>query len=208
MIVPVADYPRAAAADATTIEHIGRSAAVCGACPELVSSRTQVVPGVFPSAADVLFVGEAPGAHEDAGGLPFVGRSGQLLDGLLAEVGLDRSRIAVTNVVKCRPPANRKPRRSEVAHCRPWLSRQIELHDPLLVVALGGTAAEWFFGVGVRIAALREAPRRYDGRPVVVTYHPSAAIRFGPGGAPLAALRADLAQTAALARELRGMSRR
>jgi DNA polymerase len=163
-----------------------------------------VVPGIFPSGADLLFVGEAPGAQEDVLGTPFVGKSGQLLDELLAEVGLDRPRVAVSNVVKCRPPANRKPRRAEVGRCRAWLSRQIELHNPLLIVALGGTAAEWFFGPAARIATLREQEEHcFEGRTLIVTYHPSAAIRFGPQGAPLAALRADLARAAQTAARLR-----
>jgi len=168
-----------------------------------VAARTQVVPGVRPPGADVLLVGEAPGAQEDALGVPFVGRSGQLLDSLLAEVGLPRSQVAVANVLRCRPPENRKPKRAEVARCRPWLARQIELLDPAVVVALGGTATEWFFGAGARIAALREQDLTYEGRPVVVTYHPSAAIRFGPNGAPLAALRADLSLVAGRVRAVR-----
>jgi DNA polymerase len=175
----------------------------CVACPELAGSRTQVVPGVRPAGSDVLLVGEAPGAQEDELGVPFVGRSGQLLDRLLLEAGLSRERVAVANVLKCRPPANRKPRRVEVARCRPWLARQIELAAPAVVVALGGTAAEWFFGPGARIGTLREQPQTYEGRPLLVTYHPSAAIRFGPRGAPVAALRADLATAAQLA-ALRG----
>lgn len=175
----------------------------CAACPELATSRTQVVPGVRPPGGgrpDVLLVGEAPGAQEDLLGVPFVGRSGQLLDELLVEAGLPRDRVAVANVLKCRPPANRTPRRAEVARCRPWLARQVELLDPAVVVALGGTAAAWFAGPGARIAALRGQPLSYAGRPVRVTYHPSAAIRFGPRGEPLAALRADLAAVADLAR--------
>jgi uracil-DNA glycosylase family 4 len=170
----------------------------CVACAELAESRTYVVPGVAPEGARVLFVGEAPGAQEDAAGVPFVGKAGQLFDSLLEEVGLDRGRVAVANVLKCRPPANRKPRRAEVANCRPWLTRQIELLDPRVVVALGGTAAEWFFGPAARVTVLRERVQEYDGRSLVVTYHPSAAIRFGPGGAPLAALRADLSTVAGL----------
>ncbi|MGH8894829.1 MAG: uracil-DNA glycosylase, partial [Actinomycetes bacterium] len=158
----------------------------CVACPELAEGRTQVVPGVRPPQADLLLVGEAPGAQEDASGVPFVGRSGQLLDSLLAEARVSRDRVALANVLKCRPPANRKPRRAEVERCRPWLVRQVDLVDPAVVVALGGTAAEWFLGAGARISALREAAQTYDGRPLVVTYHPSAAIRFGPNGAPLA----------------------
>lgn len=178
------------------------------ACPELVAARTHVVPGTMPdlppgTRTEVLFVGEAPGAQEDASGLPFVGRSGELLELLLSEVGLDRRQVAVSNVVKCRPPRNRTPRRAEVARCRPWLERQVQLADPRVVVTLGGTAAAWFFGTSARIAALREEPQAYEGRPVVVTYHPSAAIRFGPAGAPRAALAADLARVAQLVRDLR-----
>jgi DNA polymerase len=151
-------------------------------------------------------VGEAPGAQEDETGVPFVGRSGQLLDGLLGDAGLRRDQVAVANVLKCRPPANRKPRRAEVSRCRPWLDRQVDLVDPVVVVALGGTAAEWFVGPGARIAALRDqgrvAPLLHRGRRLLVTYHPSAAIRFGPQGAPLAALREDLAEVARVVAEV------
>nr|WP_196790706.1 uracil-DNA glycosylase [Motilibacter aurantiacus] len=175
----------------------------CVACPELVATRTNVVPGVRPAGADVLLVGEAPGAQEDESGMPFVGKAGQLLDGLLAEAGLPRERVAVANVLKCRPPKNRKPTRPEVARCRPWLHRQIELADPVLVVTLGGTAAEWVLKPGVRIGEVRFSDVYYAGRRVLCTYHPSAAIRFGPKGQPMAALREDLARAAALAAELR-----
>ena len=171
----------------------------CLACPELAASRTTVVAGVLPDGADVLLVGEAPGAQEDEAGVPFVGRSGQLLDSLLAEAGLSRSRVGVANVLKCRPPSNRKPRRAEVARCRPWLEQQMALAAPRVVVALGGTATEWFFGPSARITALRETVHDVGGRSLVVTYHPSAAIRFGPRGAPLAALREDLRTVARLA---------
>jgi DNA polymerase len=196
-VSPVLD-PLTVAPRAASWPELAGSARTCVACPELVEGRTQVVPGLAPPTADLLFVGEAPGAQEDAMGVPFVGRAGQLLDGLLAEAGLHRDRVAVANVLKCRPPANRKPRRAEVARCRPWLERQIDLLDPALIVALGGTAAEWFVGPSARIAALRGQELGYDGRRLLVTYHPSAAIRFGPAGAPLAALREDLAEVARL----------
>jgi uracil-DNA glycosylase len=192
-----------AAARSTSWEALSDAVRGCTACTELAESRTQVVPGVRPPGADVLLVGEAPGAQEDLEGVPFVGRSGQLLDTLLAGAGLPRERVAVANVLKCRPPKNRTPRRGEVELCRPWLMRQIELVDPTVVVALGGSATEWFVGRGARISALRGTPQTYAGRPLVVTYHPSAAIRFGPNGAPLAALREDLARAAVLAREAR-----
>jgi DNA polymerase len=200
------DDPAGAAAAATGWADLVTAVQGCVACPELAASRTQVVPGVAPPGADVLLVGEAPGAQEDETGVPFVGRSGRLLDGLLGEAGLRRDQVAVANVLKCRPPANRKPRRAEVARCRPWLDRQLDLLDPVVVVALGGTAAEWFVGPGARIAALRDqgrvTPLRHGGRRLLVTYHPSAAIRFGPRGAPLAALREDLAEVARVLAEV------
>ncbi len=190
------------------------SAAVraCRACPELSAARQQVVAGDAPvSPGDagqrpLVLVGEAPGAQEDALGRPFVGRAGQLLDTLLGEAGLDRSQAAVLNVVKCRPPGNRQPKPAEVARCRPWLEQQLRVLEPRLVVALGLTATSWFLsGPGRRritLAAVRGEPHevtvadsRYD---VLATYHPSAAIRFGPAGAPIAALRADLALAATL----------
>ena len=179
---------------------LAATVAGCVACAELAATRTQVVPGTAPVGAEVLLVGEAPGAREDAAGEPFVGRSGALLFELLAEAGLVRERMAVTNVLKCRPPANRTPRRSEVERCRPWLARQLALIDPLVIVSLGSIAAAWFLGPSARIAPLRAAGQsaRYAGRPLVVTYHPSAAIRFGPRGEPLAALREDLATVSRL----------
>jgi DNA polymerase len=200
------DDPAGAAAAATGWADLVTAVQGCVACPELAASRTQVVPGVAPPGTDVLLVGEAPGAQEDETGVPFVGRSGRLLDGLLGEAGLRRDQVAVANVLKCRPPANRKPRRAEVARCRPWLDRQLDLLDPVVVVALGGTAAEWFVGPGARIAALRDqgrvTPLLHGGRRLLVTYHPSAAIRFGPRGAPLAALREDLAEVARVLAEV------
>jgi len=196
--LPAVVEPAAAAAAVASWPDLASAARTCVACPELVDTRTQVVPGEAPAQADVLLVGEAPGANEDLVGVPFVGRAGQLLDELLAEAGLDRPRVAVSNVLKCRPPANRKPRRAEVARCRPWLERQVALLRPRLVVALGGTAAEWFFGPTARITALRGTVHAYGEASLLVTYHPSAAIRFGPAGLPVAALREDLRTAARL----------
>jgi uracil-DNA glycosylase len=170
----------------------------CSRCAELAESRTHVVPGVRPRGARLVLVGEAPGAAEDLAGLPFVGRSGQWLDAALEAAGLDRADVAVVNVLKCRPPDNRKPKRLEVANCRPWLGAQLALIDASLVVTLGGSAAEWFFGPGARIGALRGSPHSVDGRSVLVTYHPSAALRFGPRGQPALALAEDLALAARL----------
>jgi uracil-DNA glycosylase len=170
----------------------------CTLCAELAASRTNVVPGVRPPGARLVLVGEAPGAAEDLAGLPFVGRSGQWLDETLVAVGVARAEVAVVNVLKCRPPDNRKPRRAEVVACRPWLEAQLDLIAPALVVTLGGSAAEWFFGPGARIGALRGTVHAVRGRHVLVTFHPSAALRFGPRGQPALALAEDLALAARL----------
>lgn len=196
--------PSEGAAAASTWQELAGAARHCTACEELSSARTQVVPGEVPrgdpSRVRVLLVGEAPGRNEDEAGTPFVGAAGRLLDQLLEEAGLPRTHVAVTNVVKCRPPGNRKPTRSEAATCQPWLERQLELFDPAVVCALGGTAADWALGRrSVRIAQMRGSVLDRQGRSLVVTYHPSAAIRFGPQGAPRARLADDLSLVATLA---------
>jgi uracil-DNA glycosylase len=190
------------AAGAPDLAALNAAASRCTACPELAAGRTNVVVGVFPPSAELLLVGEAPGAQEDRAGLPFVGKAGQLLDRLLAEAGLRREAVAVTNTVKCRPPGNRVPAPIELARCRAWLDRQVALVDPRLVCTLGGTATRWALSPRVRLNEVRGRPHRALGRIVVPTYHPSAAIRFGPAGAPMAALRADLIGVAALLRRL------
>ena len=182
---------------------LARRVTVCTACAELAQTRTQVVVGVRPVGAEVLLVGEAPGAAEDETGVPFVGRAGKLLDQVLGEVGFDRARMAIANVLKCRPPGNRTPTTAEAARCRPWLDRQIELSDPLLVITLGSVAAGWALGRGVRLGASRGVVHQLGSRALIVTYHPSAALRFGPKGAPMAALREDLTTASALLPELR-----
>jgi DNA polymerase len=171
----------------------------CRACAELAATRQRVVvgdPGPGPRVVRLAFVGEAPGAQEDAAGLPFVGKAGQLLDQLLQDSGMARAEVAVLNVIKCRPPGNRRPSGQEIARCRPYLERQLSLLQPRLVVALGLTAVAWFLGgPGGRrttLAAARGTVHEARGYRVIATYHPSAAIRFGPAGAPLAALREDL----------------
>jgi uracil-DNA glycosylase len=183
----------------------------CTLCAELATTRTRVVVGDAPAAPRLVLVGEAPGKEEDLAGRPFVGKAGQLLDRTLAEVGLDRSRhmqlvgmgpsqrspVAVLNVLKCRPPANRAPKPGEVANCRPFLERQLALLQPQLVVALGLTAVTWFLGRTTLMNA-RGKVHEVGQLRVLATYHPSAAIRFGPNGAPMAALREDLAYAAKL----------
>lgn len=188
---------RAAAASSPDWAVLAERARACTACPELAATRQHVVVGTAPSHARLLLLGEAPGAQEDVTGQPFVGKAGQLLDRVLGEVGLDRQRVAVLNTLKCRPPGNRAPTRLESAHCRGWTERQVTLIDPALIVTLGLTATAWALGRGP-LAAVRGQVHDLHGRRVLPTYHPSAAIRFGPAGAPLAALRADLALAASL----------
>ncbi|GIH12178.1 uracil-DNA glycosylase [Rugosimonospora africana] len=166
----------------------------CRACAELAATRQKVVTGdPGPGApARLVFVGEAPGAQEDAAGRPFVGKAGQLLDQLLTDSGMARAEVGVVNVVKCRPPGNRRPTADEVARCRPYLERQLDLLRPRLIVALGLTAVAWFLGRRTTLAAARSVVHEVGAYRVIATYHPSAAIRFGPAGAPMAALREDL----------------
>ncbi len=197
---PAGAAVRVAAAGARNVAELARLAAGCIACPELAAGRTVIVVRSGPPAADVLLLGEAPGADEDRTGTPFVGRAGQLLDGLLAEAGLPRSTVAVANVVQCRPPGNRPPKSAEVARCAGWLDRHLELVDPRLVVTLGRTATAWALGPRVRLAEVRGREQPFRGRLLLPTYHPSAALRFGPNAAPRAALAADLSRAAALAR--------
>jgi DNA polymerase len=164
----------------------------CTRCAELAATRTQVVVGSGPGDARLVVVGEAPGAVEDETGTPFVGRSGQLLDRLLAEAGLPRTEVAVINTVKCRPPGNRVPSRVETANCRPWTTRQLEELCPSLVVTLGLSAASWFLGK-TTLGAVRGVVHEVDGRRVLPTYHPAAALRGGPRGEAMTRLREDLA---------------
>ena len=188
---------RAAADGARDLAGLAVLARTCTACPELAATRTHVVVGEVPAGARLLVMGEAPGASEDQTGRPFVGRSGQLLDELLAEVGLDRISVAVLNTAKCRPPANRPPTRAESAACRPWAERQLALARPAVVVALGLSATRWFLGP-TSLAAVRGRVHDHPLAPVLPTYHPSAALRWGPAGEPRRLLREDLALAAGL----------
>lgn len=151
--------------------------AACTACP-LCRTRHRTVPGIGDPQARWLFVGEAPGADEDARGEPFVGRAGRLLDNMLAALGLARGRdVYIANVLKCRPPGNRTPAPLEIAACRPYLDRQIELIAPTLIVALGKVAAAALLGTDQPVGAMRGRVHRYRGTALVVTYHPAYLLR-------------------------------
>ncbi len=154
--------------------------AACTACA-LCRTRRRTVPGVGDVRAEWLFVGEAPGAEEDAKGEPFVGQAGRLLDNMLAALGIARgANVYIANVLKCRPPNNRTPEPSEVETCRPYLDRQIALIRPRLIVALGKSAATTLLGVEATIASLRGRVHRYQGVPLIVTYHPAYLLRSLP----------------------------
>lgn len=164
----------------------------CVACPELAETRTTVVVGDTPARPRLLIVGEAPGANEDLEGRPFIGKGGQLLNDLMTQSGLARADAAVLNVLKCRPPSNRTPSRAEALRCTGWLDRQVDLIDPPLVLTLGRTALTWALGAKVTLDGVRGRVHHWRGRRLVVSYHPAAAIRFGPRGAPRLALESDL----------------
>ena len=139
---------------------------------------TQTVFGVGNEKADWLFVGEGPGADEDALGEPFVGQAGRLLDNMLAAIKLARGKqVFIANIVKCRPPNNRNPAANEIAQCLPYLQRQIELIQPKLIVALGKVAAANLLGEDVPLASLRGTLHDYHGIPLIVTYHPAYLLR-------------------------------
>jgi DNA polymerase len=152
----------------------------CTACG-LCRTRNKSVPGVGDTNAEWLFVGEAPGAEEDARGEPFVGQAGRLLDNMLAALGIARGRnVYIANVLKCRPPNNRAPEQSESDACRPYLERQVELIRPKLIVALGKSAASLLLNTDATIASLRGRVHQYRGVPLVVTYHPAYLLRNLP----------------------------
>ncbi len=152
--------------------------AACTRC-ELHRERTQAVFGVGRRDAELFVVGEAPGAEEDKRGEPFVGRAGQLLNAMLAAIGLPRETVYIANILKCRPPGNRDPRPDEVACCEPYLARQIALVRPRLILAAGRIAAQNLLGVDTPIGKLRGRLHAYGAEeiPVVVTYHPAYLLR-------------------------------
>lgn len=141
--------------------------------------------------ADLVFVGEGPGAEEDKQGLPFVGRSGQLLDRLMVEeIGLTRDRCYIANVVKCRPPGNRDPRPEEITACRSWLDIQLEQIAPRVIVTLGNFASKTLLGTKTGITRLRGQEYELAGAVLIPTFHPAAVLRGG--GQTMAQMRADL----------------
>ncbi len=146
-------------------------------CCDLCPGRTNAVPGEGNPRARLVLVGEGPGATEDATGRPFVGQAGQLLDSILEAIEVPRSSVYITNILKCRPPQNRKPLPDEIAACIPYLHRQLELLQPKVILAMGGTAGEALLGVRKSLGDLRGKVHTYNGIPLIVTYHPAALLR-------------------------------
>jgi uracil-DNA glycosylase family 4 len=157
-----------------------RAVGQCVDCP-LHEKRSNTVFGVGDERASWLFVGEGPGAEEDAKGEPFVGQAGRLLDNMLAAMGMRRGEdVYIANVVKCRPPNNRNPESGEMSCCEPYLTRQIELIQPKLIVAMGKIAASHLLQTDAAVASLRGRVHEYRGTPLIVTYHPAYLLRTLP----------------------------
>jgi DNA polymerase len=148
----------------------------CKRC-RLHKGRTNLVFGVGNVNADIMFIGEGPGADEDAQGEPFVGRAGQLLNNMIAAMGIKREDVYIANVVKCRPPGNRTPERDECDTCGPFLMRQVEVIQPKMIVALGATAAKYLIGINDSMNNLRGRIYEFKGTKLVVTYHPAYLLR-------------------------------
>lgn len=176
------------------IELIRAQALTCQNC-KLAATRTQVVWAAGNLEGDLLFIGEAPGYHEDQQGVPFVGAAGQLLTRLMGEVGLDRNDAAIVNVLKCRPPGNRDPEPEEIEACTPYLHAQITHMSPRVIVTLGNFATRFILKQQIGITKARGQLFRYGEATVVPTFHPAAALRGGSWGgvSTIDAMRADLA---------------
>lgn len=175
-----------------TLAELEREASSCTRCP-LAATRTNAVFGVGDPSSELMFVGEGPGRDEDLKGEPFVGRSGQLLDRVVREeLGIERDRFYIANVLKCRAPGNRDPHPDEVVSCRPYLERQIELIDPRVIVTLGNFATRLLVDSSQGIKHVRGSSYPYGRAKVVPTFHPSFVLRSGGVGEAMAGFRADL----------------
>jgi uracil-DNA glycosylase len=181
-----------------TLTELGAIASTCTKC-RLAAGRTQVVFGVGNPEADVMFIGEGPGYHEDKQGEPFVGAAGQLLTRMLGEIGLRRQDAYIANVIKCRPPGNRDPLPDEIESCSPYLQGQIDLIDPRVIVTLGNFATRFVLDRPVSISRVRGQRFPIGGRVVIPTFHPAAILRGGgETGSQMAALRADFQEIRAV----------
>jgi DNA polymerase len=159
------------------LQTLAKEVAGCTRCAGLASTRTQTVFGVGPLGAELCFVGEAPGADEDRIGEPFVGAAGQLLDRIITACGMTRSEVFICNVLRCRPPGNRRPEPVEAQNCREWLDRTLELVKPKFLCALGGSVTKYMLGIETGITRIRGRWFDYRGTPVLATFHPSYLLR-------------------------------
>jgi uracil-DNA glycosylase len=185
-----------------TLEEAAREASTCTLC-RLANGRTQVVYGVGNANADLMFIGEGPGYHEDKQGEPFVGAAGQLLNTLLFEIGLRREDVYINNVVMCRPPGNRDPFPDEIDACAPYLRERIRLIDPRVIVPLGNFATRFVLDRPVSISRVRGQRFTIEGRIVIPTFHPAAILRGGgEASRQMASLRADFQQVRTALAEL------
>ena len=174
----------------TPLEVLAEEASACTNCKLATAGRTKVVFGMGDPDADLMFIGEGPGAEEDKQGLPFVGRSGQLLDRVLfEELGITRDSVYIQNVVMCRPPGNRDPEPDEIAACNPWLEKKIELIRPKVIVTLGNFATKLLLETKEGITKVRGKAYPFRTGVLIPTFHPAAVLRGG--GEPLAQMRAD-----------------
>ena len=174
---PTPAPPQAAPADrAAALQLIRDEIGDCTRCA-LHTGRNKIVFGDGSPTARLMFVGEGPGADEDAQGLPFVGKAGQLLNNMIAAMGLKREEVYIANVVKCRPPGNRTPEPDEANTCSPFLFRQIDVVRPQVLVALGATAATYLLGQRQPLAGLRGRVHAFRGMQLIVTYHPAYLLR-------------------------------
>ncbi len=159
-----------------SLSEIAETVKACTKCV-LCRERSNAVPGEGPGDARLVVVGEGPGATEDETGRPFVGRAGQLLTEILAAIDLPREKVFICNVVKCRPPGNRKPQQDEMDACVPYLYRQLDLIRPKVILAMGNTAAETLLNTRQSLGSLRGRVHQFRGTPLIVTYHPAALLR-------------------------------
>lgn len=159
-----------------TLDAFREEICTCTRCP-LGATRNQFVFGSGDPNAGIMFVGEAPGADEDQSGLPFVGAAGQLLTKIVEAMGLSREEVYICNILKCRPPGNRDPQPEEIAQCEPYLKRQIDLVQPRVLCTLGRFAAQTLLRSDLTMGRLRQSEHRYEGIPLVATYHPAALLR-------------------------------
>ena len=161
---------------AASLQEVATLIHACREC-KLCDSRNKTVPGEGLATAKLVVVGEGPGRTEDETGRPFVGRAGELLTKILEAINLPREQVFICNIVKCRPPENRLPQYDEIAACLPFLYRQIELVQPKVILAMGGTAAQSLLNTKQSLSALRNKVHRFRGIPLIVTYHPAALLR-------------------------------